>query len=182
MRPRPASAQRLTTSPSSATRRPWSASSTGSLAISTGLTREVGAGRIGVRLAPFITARNMACPDIIPTLLLAARELSLRDIGYLHLGEADWDDAPRIPDDLRIALRAAFTGRIVGAGGYGAARARSLRASGLVDLIAFGRPFIANPDLPARIAVGLPPAGFDGGALFGGTAKGYSDYPAATAA
>jgi N-ethylmaleimide reductase len=133
-------------------------------------------------MAPFITARNMACPDIIPTLLQAAGELSRRGVGFLHLAEADWDDAPQVPEDFRHALRAAYGGRIIVAGGYDAARARSLLASGLVDLVAFGRAFIANPDLPARLAQGLTLAGFDGEALFGGTAAGYSDYPAAAEA
>jgi len=48
--------------------------------------------------------------------------------------------------------------------------------SGLADLIAFGRPFIANPDLPARIQNGWPLADFDGASLFGGDERGYSDY------
>ncbi|WP_343634991.1 alkene reductase [Roseateles sp.] len=146
------------------------------------ITAEIGPDRIGVRLAPYITARNMACPDIIPTILEGARALSLRGIAYLHLAEADWDDAPRIPEDFRRALRAAFQGRIVVAGRYDSARAEALLASGLVDVIAFGRPFIANPDLPVRLERGLPLAAFDSGTLFGGNAKGYSDYPAAAAA
>ncbi|WP_377159106.1 alkene reductase [Roseateles sp. UC29_93] len=141
---------------------------------------EVDPARIGVRMAPFITARNMDCPDIIPTILQAARELSRRGVGYLHLAEADWDDAPQVPEDFRRALRETYDGRIIVAGGYDAARARSLLASGLVDLVAFGRAFIANPDLPARLRQDLPLAGFDAKSLFGGTAAGYSDYPAAT--
>ncbi|ANH69810.1 alkene reductase [Mitsuaria sp. 7] len=142
---------------------------------------EVEPARIGVRMAPFITARNMDCPDIIPTILQAAGELSRRGVGFLHLAEADWDDAPQVPEDFRHALREAYRGRIIVAGGYDAARAQSLLASGLVDLVAFGRAFIANPDLPARLAQDLPLADFDGDALFGGTAVGYSDYPAAIA-
>ncbi|MDH0865576.1 alkene reductase [Mitsuaria sp. GD03876] len=143
---------------------------------------EIGAERVGVRLAPFITARNMDCPDIIPTILQAAEELSARGVGYLHLSEADWDDAPQIPEAFRVALRERFGGRIVVAGRYDAARARPLLDAGLVDLVAFGRPFIANPDLPARLAGGLPLAAFDGATLFGGTDRGYSDYPPLAAA
>ena len=142
---------------------------------------EVAPERIGVRVAPYITARNMACPDIIPTILEAAAELSRRGVGYVHLAEADWNDAPQVPEDFRRALRRAFAGRIIVAGRYDAPRAETLLASGLVDLIAFGRPFIANPDLPARLAGRLPLASFDGQALFGGSAAGYSDYPAITA-
>ncbi|WP_423596281.1 alkene reductase [Roseateles sp. MS654] len=145
------------------------------------VTAEIGADRIGVRVAPFNTTRNMDCPDIIPTILQAARDLSLRGIGYLHLAEADWDNAPTIPDDFRRALRQAFTGRIIVAGRYDVARAQAMLAAGLADLVAFGRSFIANPDLPARLAQGLPLASFDREALFGGTEKGYSDYPAVAA-
>ncbi|MBX9756525.1 MAG: alkene reductase, partial [Pseudomonadaceae bacterium] len=78
-------------------------------------------------------------------------------------------------------LRAAFQGAIIVAGRYDAERGAALIEQGLVDLIAFGRPFIANPDLPARLAQQLPLAEFDGASLFGGDAKGYSDYPALSA-
>lgn len=52
-------------------------------------------------------------------------------------------------------------------------------AAGLADLIAFGRPFVANPDLPVRIRDGLPLPGFDPATLFGGNERGYTDYPPA---
>lgn len=68
------------------------------------------------------------------------------------------------------------------AGGYDQARAQAIIESGLADLVAFGRPFIANPDLPERYRRGLPLAAFDGKTLFGGSAEGYTSYPAATAA
>ncbi|UXH78315.1 alkene reductase [Roseateles amylovorans] len=141
---------------------------------------EIGADRVGVRLAPFITARNMNCPDIIPTILLAAERLSALGIGFIHLAEADWDDAPQIPDDFRHTLRRVFTGRLIVAGRYDRARAQALIGAGLVDLVAFGRPFIANPDLPMRLQQSLPLADFDGALLFGGDAHGYSDYPPLT--
>ena len=80
-----------------------------------------------------------------------------------------------------LAVRT-FTWRTALAGRYDSARAEAMLASGLVDVIAFGRPFIANPDLPVRLERGLPLAAFDGSTLFGGSAKGYSDYPAAAAA
>lgn len=139
---------------------------------------ELGAHRVGIRLAPFITARNMDCPDIIPTILEAAAYLEQQKIAYLHLSEADWDDAPQIPDSFRQALRAAYTGTIMVAGRYTAERGNALLELGLVDLIAFGRPFIANPDLPRRLANNLPLADFESSTLFGGDAHGYTDYPA----
>ncbi len=142
------------------------------------VAEEIGAARVGVRLAPFITARNMACPDIIPTILEAAAYLDRVGVGYLHLSEADWDDAPQIPHEFRVKLRAAYHGVIIVAGRYTRERGEDLLQQGLVDLIAFGRPFIANPDLPARLAQQLPLADFDSSRLFGGDAQGYSDYPA----
>nr|MBP6623477.1 alkene reductase [Alcaligenes sp.] len=60
---------------------------------------------------------------------------------------------------------------------YDAARAEQILSAGLADLVAFGRPFIANPDLPARIREQSPLAAFDPHTLFGGDAHGYSDYP-----
>ncbi len=142
---------------------------------------EVGAERVGLRLAPFITARNMACPDIIPTILHAANAMDALNLSYIHLAEADWDDAPQVPQEFRYALRLIFGGKLIVAGGYDQARAQEIVSKSLADIVAFGRPFIANPDLPQRYAQGLPLAEFDGSKLFGGTAQGYSDYRAYSA-
>jgi N-ethylmaleimide reductase len=138
---------------------------------------EAGAERTGVRLAPFITARGMACPDIIPAILEAARRLNALRLTYIHLSEADWDDAPQVPDEFRRELRRQFQGAIIVAGRYDQTRAEAILAAGLADLVAFGRPFIANPDLPARLANGWPLAVFDPSTLFGGDGHGYADYP-----
>lgn len=145
--------------------------------VAAAVAAEVGADRTGVRLAPFITARNMNCPEIIPAILHAAAELDAIGCSYIHLSEADWDDAPQVPESFRHALRRAFRGCVIVAGRYDPPRAEAILASGLADLVAFGRPFIANPDLPARLRHGWPLASFDGG-LFGGAAQGYTSYPA----
>ncbi|QLI81268.1 alkene reductase [Chitinibacter fontanus] len=148
--------------------------------ITAAVVDEVGAERVGVRLAPFITARGMNCPDIIPTILLAAEQLNSLGIAYLHLSEADWDDAPVVPLSFRQQLRNTFTGALIVAGGYTPEKAELILSQSLADLVAFGRPFIANPDFPRRIATGQSLAQLDGATLFGGNAKGYTDYPAAT--
>ncbi|MFN9472278.1 alkene reductase [Acidovorax sp.] len=148
------------------------------LDVATAVASEAGAERTGMRLAPFITQRGMDCPEIIPTMLHLARQLDATGLAYLHLVEADWADAPQIPDAFRTALRQAYQGRVIVAGGYDAARASQVLSDGFADLVAFGRPFIANPDLPRRLAEGLPLAAFDAKALFGGDARGYSDYAA----
>ncbi len=139
---------------------------------------EVGADRVGIRLAPFLTARGMACPDILPTILDAARWLDGRGIAYLHLVEADWDDAPQFTEAFRRDIRAAFARAIIVAGKYDRAKADWVLEHGYADLVAFGRPFVANPDLPRRLRDGLPQAAFDGATLFGGADHGYTDYPA----
>jgi N-ethylmaleimide reductase len=138
--------------------------------------KEIGTNRIGVRLAPFITARNMDCPDIIPTILDAARALQERKIAYLHLSEADWDDAPQVPNLFRMQLRERFQGCIIVAGNYSAQKGEALVQQGLTDLVAMGRPFIANPDLVERIQNKWPLAEMDKTRLFGGTEQGYTDY------
>ncbi|MDR6155354.1 N-ethylmaleimide reductase [Acidovorax delafieldii] len=149
--------------------------------VAAAVASEAGAERTGMRLAPFITQRNMNCPEIIPTMLHLARQLDTLGLAYIHLAEADWDDAPSIPDDFRQALRNAYSGRVIVAGKYTPERAQRILSSGMADLVAFGRPFIANPDLPARYAAGLPLAAFDPATLFGGTERGYNDYAPAHA-
>jgi N-ethylmaleimide reductase len=148
----------------------------------TAVSEEVGAERVGIRLAPFLTARGMACDDILPTLLEGARWLNDRRIAYLHLVEADWDDAPQFTQEFRQDIRAAFSNAIIVAGKYDRAKADWVLSQGYADLVAFGRPFVANPDLPRRLREGLPLAQLDAPSLFGGDAHGYTDYPAWVAA
>jgi len=137
----------------------------------------IGADKVGVRLAPFITFKDMDCPDIVPTILEASKELQARDIAYMHLSEADWDDAPVIPESFRIALREIFTNTIIVAGSYNQERAKEVLDKGYADLVAFGRPFVSNPDLVARLKHGYELADLDGATLFGGNESGYIDYP-----
>jgi N-ethylmaleimide reductase len=141
---------------------------------------EVGAQRTAIRLAPFLTARGMACPDILPTILEAAEFLQASGVAYVHLVEADWDDAPEFTETFRHDLRARFARPIVVAGNYDKPKAQWVLSKGYADVVAFGRPFVANPDLPRRLAENLPLANFDGSTLFGGSERGYIDYPAWT--
>lgn len=140
---------------------------------------EIGAQRTGIRLAPFLTARGMNCPDILPTLLQGARWLGQRGTAYLHLVEADWDGAPPFTEEFRRDIRAAFPSTIIVAGQYDLERAQRVLAAGHADLVAFGRSFIANPDLPRRLREGIPLSAFDNTRLFGGNDAGYTNYTAA---
>ncbi|GGY71146.1 alkene reductase [Cellvibrio zantedeschiae] len=139
----------------------------------------IGADKVGIRLAPFITARGMNCPEILPCILEAANFLQSKNVSYIHLAEADWDDAPKVDEDFRRELRKGFHGKIIVAGKFTKERAEQILAQGYADLVAFGRPFIANPDFPARLKNNLALATLDPNTLFGGTERGYSDYPVA---
>lgn len=138
---------------------------------------EIGRDHVGVRLSPYVTLADMADPEIVDTTLLAVDALQEEGIAYLHLSEADWDDAPDTPQEFRKALRKRFGNTIIVAGRYTAERGEAILAEGLADLVAFGRPFLANPDLPLRLAAGLPLNTPDPTTFFGGDAKGYTDYP-----
>jgi N-ethylmaleimide reductase len=142
------------------------------------VTARIGAARTGVRLSPLITLKGMSDRD--PEALFGAAVARLDELGvaHLHLAEDDWDNGLPLPDSWRRAWRARFQGAIIVAGRYTAARAEALLDAGLVDLVAFGRPFIANPDLPERLRQGLPLTPFAADRLFGGDAQGYTDYPA----
>ena len=138
---------------------------------------KVGTDKVGVRLAPFITFKDMDCPDIVPTILDASKALQARDIAYMHLSEANWDDAPVIPESFRIELRQIFTNTIIVAGSYTQERADEVLNKGYADLVAFGRPFVSNPDLVSRLKNNNELADLDGTTLFGGNTLGYTDYP-----
>lgn len=142
------------------------------------ISNAIGAARTGIRLAPFITQRGMDDPQATEAILALAAWCETRGIAFIHLAEADWDDAPQVPYEFRQTLRATFSGTIIVAGNYTREKADTLLAAGLVELVAFGRPFIANPDFPRRLQDNLPLAGIDNPAtLFGGNEVGYTDYP-----
>ena len=141
------------------------------------VTDAIGGDRVGVRFSPGIAERGMDCPDILPTTLQAARALSVLGVAYLHLAEADGDADGNLSGAFRERLRGDFLGHIIVTGRYTAERAVLALGSGHADLVGFGRPFIANPDLPRRLRENLPLALHDPATLFGGDARGYTDYP-----
>lgn len=144
----------------------------------------VGKDRLGVRFAPLFASTDEARvylglveEDPHTTYIEAIKVLENAGIAYLSLAEADWDNAPDLPQDFRQEVRQTFSGRIFYAGRYTAERGVRLLDAGLADLIAFGRPFIANPDLPERIANNWPLNPVDPSTMYGGTEKGYITYP-----
>ena len=148
------------------------------LEVTDAVTGAIGAARTGVRLSPRNRANGMDCPDSIPTAVEAAARLAERGVAYLHTNEPG-DDSPEATE-VRQQLRAAFPGPIIVAGGYTRELADAVLASGDVDLVAFGKLFIANPDLPARLQHGWPLNTPEPATFFGGDARGYIDYPTHT--
>lgn len=144
----------------------------------------VGKDRMGVRFAPLFTSTEedrvylgLVEEDPHETYVEAVKVLDDIGIAYLSIAEADWDNAPDLPETFRADVRNNFKGAILYAGKYTADRGLRMVESGWADLIAFGRPFIANPDLPKRIANNWPLNTVDPTTMYGGTDKGYTDYP-----
>ncbi|MGY4641580.1 alkene reductase [Pseudomonas sp. TE24901] len=145
----------------------------------------VGPQRLGVRFSPLFSGTDqdrvyigLVEEDPHYTYLEAIKVLEAAGIAYVSIAEADWDNAPELPDTFRRDVRDTFSGRIIYAGRYTAERGARLVEAGLADLIGFGRPFIANPDLPQRLFNGWPlnPLRVEG--MYGGSEQGYTDYPA----
>jgi len=138
---------------------------------------ELGAQRVGVRISPHFAGHGIADEQAEESALYLAREFSRRRIAYLHVAEPDWAGGPKLSDEFRAALRAAFDGVLVFCGGYTAESAEALVTSGVADAVAFGRPFLANPDLVERFAAGAALNEPDPSTFYGGDAHGYTDYP-----
>ncbi|MBF4516903.1 alkene reductase [Flavobacterium sp. ANB] len=147
--------------------------------ISKAVANTIGKEKTGIRLSPFISFKDMNDPEILQTIMLAAEEINKLDVAYIHLCEADWDDAPQIPIDFRIKLRATFKNTIIATGNKTPDEAEKLLQENLVDLVGFGRKFLTNPDYPAKVKQNLSLNEIsDNHTLFGGgTARGYTDYP-----
>jgi len=140
-----------------------------------------GSGRVGVRLSPNGTFNGMS--DSNPSVLFpyVAARLAERRLAYLHVIEprvsGSEDVKEEKPGYTLSEIRKVYDGPIIAAGGYEPVNAVTAVAEGAADLIAFGRHFIANPDLPDRIARNLPLNAYDRSSFYGGDARGYTDYP-----
>ncbi len=141
-----------------------------------------GPARVGVRLSPASTFNGMRGSDPAATYGYVAEQLDRRGIGYLHLVEPG---GPIVFDGRPVSalahVRERFHGAIVANNGLDAERAAKLLADGAADLVAFGRLFLANPDLPARLRAGSPLNAPDPDTFYGGDERGYTDYPALAA-
>lgn len=156
------------------------------LEVTKAVIEEVGADRVSVRLTPMGRFMGMGDATPVETFGYIAKQLNTMNLAYLHLVEPaivgivrDENYDPRW-DAIIKHLRTQYTGVLMLAGGYEAETAEQALSSGRGDIIAFGRKFIANPDLPARLKAGVPLNNADGTTFFGGSEAGYIDYPVAT--
>ncbi|WP_170336708.1 alkene reductase [Ruegeria arenilitoris] len=137
-----------------------------------------GADRVGVRLSPFSDANNISDSDPQATFSHAIKLLNSFGLAYLHLVEGQTGGPRDIPEggDLK-ALYELFDGAKMGNNAYDREMAIESVDTGAVDLVAFGRPFISNPDLVSRLEKDAPLNELDATTLYGGNEKGYTDYP-----
>ena len=140
----------------------------------------VGGDRVGVRLSPFNPFNSMSDSDPRSTFVAAARALKPLGLAYLHVIEQGGRRDPVIPRALQLTpeLAREFGGPMMANGGYSCESAQEALRSGWADLVAFGTPFISNPDLVDRFRTGAPLAEADPATFYGGGEKGYTDYPA----
>ncbi|WP_145517385.1 alkene reductase [Yersinia mollaretii] len=139
---------------------------------------EWGAEHIGIRISPLGPFNGLDNgEDQEEAALYLIDELNKRQIAYLHISEPDWAGGKPYSEAFRDAVRARFKGVIVGAGAYTAEKAEDLIEKGYIDAVAFGRSYISNPDLVARLQQQAPLNAPDGETFYGGGAKGYTDYP-----
>jgi len=138
-----------------------------------------GPERVGVRLSPSGTFNDMSDSDPVATFSHAIAELDRLGIVYVHLvegTEADERHGGRIVPTSE--LRPHFSRTLIVNGGYDRERAERVVVSGEAELVSFGQLFLANPDLPARLAACGPYNEPDPSTFYGGGADGYTDYPA----
>jgi N-ethylmaleimide reductase len=132
-----------------------------------------GPARVGYRVSPNGAFNSMSDSDPARTFSHLVEQINRRGIAYLHVVDPVADGAKR----LSPLLRKAFDGTYIVNGGFDLATANAAIAGGEADLVAFGVPFLANPDLPARLRRGAPLNKPDQATFYAGDEKGYADYP-----
>ncbi|GKW20224.1 alkene reductase [Pectobacterium araliae] len=152
------------------------------LEVSAAVSAVWGADRVGIRLSPFGVANGSGENNPLPLYSFLVNALADLDLAYLHLieprasgaGQAEVDH-PNVPFASEL-FRPLWPNALIAAGNYQPDTAAAAIESGHADAIAFGRMFIANPDLPDRIRQGAPLTPYNRATFYGGGAEGYTDY------
>jgi N-ethylmaleimide reductase len=138
----------------------------------------IGKERVGIRLSPYGVASDMPhYSEIDGTYKYLSEQLNRMKILYVHLVDHSGMGAPEVPGEIKMAIRTRFQGTIILSGGYTEERAEAELQRGVANLIAFGRPFISNPDLVERFVRGFPlSTELDATTFYSPGEKGYTDY------
>jgi len=127
------------------------------LEVAKSVAETIGKEKTGIRLSPYGVASDMPhYPEIEATYKYLAEQLNIIDIEYIHIVDHSAMGAPAVPQEMKTAIRNSFRNSIIISGGYDIDRAEADLNKGLGDLVAFGRPFINNPDLVERLTNGWP--------------------------
>jgi N-ethylmaleimide reductase len=139
----------------------------------------IGKERVGIRLSPFGVFNDMPLYDAMTTdYTYLAQSLNALGLVYIHLVDHSAMGAPPVPDAIKATFRNRFQGTLILSGGYDAQRAENDLRAGKCDLIAVGKPFLANPDLIERWKTGAAVNAPDMATFYTPGPKGYTDYPA----
>ncbi len=134
-----------------------------------------GSDRVGVRLSPLNSFNSMHDSDPVGLMTWLSQKLSDYDLAYLHLMRADFLGEQQL--DVVTPVREHYKGNLIVNMGYSAQEAQQVVAEGIADAVAFGVPFIANPDLPRRIKEGAELNQADPKTFYTQGHEGYNDYP-----
>ncbi len=138
----------------------------------------IGKQRVGVRLSPYGAFNGLGAFDgVDDAFALYAKKLGELGLVYLHLVDHSAMGAPEVPDALKARMREAFGGTVILSGGYDADSAEADLKAGKGELVAFGRPFLANPDLAERFRRGAELEEPKPDLFYTPGPEGYTDYP-----
>lgn len=148
------------------------------LEVADAVIEAIGKDKVGIRLSPFGVFNDMPLYDAMQAdYTWLAQQLNARGVVYIHLVDHSAMGAPTVPDAMKAAFRQLFKGTLVLSGGYDAACAEGDLVAGKADLVAVGRPFLANPDLIARWQAGAAVNAPDMSTFYTPGPEGYTDYP-----
>ncbi|MDD2820216.1 MAG: alkene reductase [Flavobacterium sp.] len=145
----------------------------------TAVAHAIGKEKTGIRLSPYGVASDMPhYPEIDATYDYLSQELNKLDIAHIHLVDHSAMGAPTVPNEIKKLIRHNFKNTLITCGGYTKESAESALESGLTDFVAFGRPFINNPDLVERFQNDWPLSeDLNMDLFYTADEKGYTDYP-----